>query len=102
MNQCEGRLAEKADSDLNALYRELYIAREDNDQPDDSMLLKEAELAWMTFRDKQCGWVGNRTKNGTIHGQVLAQCKLILTKQRIAELKVFLACRDNDIFCGAE
>jgi len=58
MNICWGNGYKKADTVLNQVYRKL-VAMLDEEQ---KAQLKEAQLAWINYRDKNCEFVADCTK----------------------------------------
>src|SRR5215813_2126421 len=51
MNECQGKEYRKADAELNAVYKQLMSKLDDEGE---KAALKNAQLAWIKFRDANC------------------------------------------------
>jgi uncharacterized protein YecT (DUF1311 family) len=98
MTMCAGAAAKAADGDLNKTYDTL-IARIDDKHT--IALLRDAEKAWIAYRDKECGFETSLTVGGSIHPMVVAQCLETLTRARQKELQRQLDCQEGDMSCVA-
>ena len=49
--------------------------------------LKEAERAWLSYRDIQCKAAGQQYEGGSMSPMIYSQCLTTLTEHRIADLK---------------
>jgi len=83
MNQCAGRDYNAADVVLNQVYRQL-VAKLDEDEKSQ---LKEAQTAWLKYRDANCEFVADQYKGGTIRPMILGYCLAEMTRNRTTELK---------------
>lgn len=93
MNICSGEMLDFYDKELNRLYS---IQMNHIQSDDRKKLLKEAQLAWINFRDKDCLYsVSKREKSGSIWPATHNSCLSERTKSRIKELRTYVACRDN-------
>lgn len=89
LNACAAAAYAKADAELNALYKQ-QIGR--LEEPNKARL-KEAQRAWIAFRDKSCLYeAGPREESGTIWPLLQSACLEKFTKQRISDLKEYVAC----------
>jgi uncharacterized protein YecT (DUF1311 family) len=95
MNMCAELDFERADLDLNRVYREeVESARqadreiERSDQRATSeAVLRQAQRAWLTFRDAQCTYEGyGEARGGSMEPMVYSACRSRLTRERIAQL----------------
>ena len=86
---CLGRNYEAADADLNRVYRKVKAGL-GSEQRD---LLANAQLAWITYRDKGCEFETFGSRGGTGYRGFLSQCMERVTRSRIAELEAFLRDR---------
>jgi uncharacterized protein YecT (DUF1311 family) len=97
MNICAGRAFERADAELNTLWREVISHARDNDRSGENGAmegddrteegtLREAQRAWVTFRDAHCTWEGFSERGGSMEPMVYEECRERLTRARIAEL----------------
>ncbi len=88
MVNCTGVESERWDRRLNAAYT--AIMRSDEHSPATKALLREAQRAWISYRDKACAADGELTApGGTLAAVARASCGLQLTAQRAAELERF-------------
>ena len=98
MTACAGQRFEQADAALNALYARLIAgAREtdrspDNgrvtgdDRPGEEATLREAQRAWVTYRDAHCRGEGYGERGGSMEPMIYQDCRARLTRERIAQL----------------
>jgi uncharacterized protein YecT (DUF1311 family) len=98
MNICAGDAAEAVDRDLNKIYNAL-IPRIDG--KDAVALLRDAEKAWIVYRDKECAFETSLTAGGSIHPMAVAQCLETLTRAKQKELQRQLDCQEGDMSCVA-
>ena len=83
MNQCAGKAFRAADATMNQAYKRLVSMLD----PNETAQLKEAQLAWLKYRDTNCEFVADEYKGGSIRPLILATCLGNMTKSRTAELK---------------
>ena len=93
---CFYRLYQRADGELNALYRELTAKLA---EASERALLQEAEQAWIRYRDTECAFETAGTRQGTIHPIEVSHCLTEKTRTHIAELRNQLHCPDGDPTC---
>jgi uncharacterized protein YecT (DUF1311 family) len=98
MNACAGQRFSQADAELNALYRRLIAAARasdrspDNgrvpgdDRPGEEATLREAQRAWVTYRDAHCRGEGYAARGGSMEPMIFQECRARLTRERIAQL----------------
>lgn len=86
---CLRRNYEAADADLNRVYRQVRAGL----GAEQRALLTDAQLAWITYRDKGCEFATFGSRGGTGYRGFLSQCKERVTRSRIAELEAFLRDR---------
>lgn len=96
INFCAGQDYQKADKELNAIYKQLFGKYDDANKK----LLQTAQRAWMDFRDKECAYETNLTIGGTIHSTMVTNCDTTLTLDRIKQLKAQLNCEEGDMSCN--
>ena len=93
MTVCAQRGFEEADAELNAVYREAMAEMRQLDQnlPDYQKgaadTLRDAQRAWIPFRDKACESYGFLARGGTMEPQLVASCLATMTRTRIEDLK---------------
>ena len=83
MNQCAGKDYKAADAALNQVYQRLLTMLDDEEQAQ----LKEAQTAWIKYRDLNCDFVGDQFKGGTMRPMVYANCLADMTRKRTTELR---------------
>jgi uncharacterized protein YecT (DUF1311 family) len=86
MNYCAGKDFEKADQELNLVYRQV-IAQLD---PGSRQLLITAQKNWIAVRDNHCAVYKKLYAGGSIMPLMLSTCKTELTQNRIKELEGLL------------
>ncbi|HEV7658742.1 MAG TPA: lysozyme inhibitor LprI family protein [Allosphingosinicella sp.] len=97
MNACARIDFERADAELNTEYRAAHAhARasdreesriEGDDRPGDEATLREAQRAWVAFRDAHCRLEGYEARGGTMEPMVYESCRAEVTRARIAQLR---------------
>ena len=98
MNACRAEEYRKADAHLNAVYKRLLSSMESDlaeahgpadigwDQQE-IRDLKDAEHAWINYRDLHCAAARFETEPGTISPARWSVCMTIVTDHRIEEMK---------------
>ena len=98
MTACATQRFERADAELNALYRRLTASAretdrspdngrvEGDDRPGEEATLREAQRAWVTYRDAHCRGEGYAERGGSMEPMIVADCLARLTRERIAQL----------------
>ncbi len=92
MNWCAEQDWLAADRDLNAAYKQAMavLTAWDRDMPEDlkggPAALKEAQRAWITFRDKTCEAEGFAMRGGSAEPLLVYGCMARVTAQRAADL----------------
>lgn len=81
MNNCAAAELARADTLLNENYRELlrFVG------PERAALLREAQRAWIRFRDAECEFQASAVAGGSMQPMVHALCLAELTEKRAAE-----------------
>ena len=96
MNLCAVRDFETQDAELNRVWREVIAAaraadreidREYDNRPTEEEMLRQAQRAWITFRDAHCTVEGYReARGGSMETMVYEGCRARLTEERIGQL----------------
>jgi uncharacterized protein YecT (DUF1311 family) len=96
MNACAAIDFEAADAELNAAWREAVasaraadaeIDRQYDQRPTSEATLREAQRAWIVFRDAHCTLEGyDEARGGSMEPMVYDGCRARLTRQRTAQL----------------
>jgi len=101
MDDCAAFRYKKADAHLNRVYQkamqymtdDLAQAQKEADQQQtrwaqtEMSSLKQAERAWLSYRDLQCKAAGQRNEGGSMQPLIETECLTTLTEHRIAEIK---------------
>jgi uncharacterized protein YecT (DUF1311 family) len=92
MNDCAAQDFTAADQELNEAYGAARAALRLIDRsllPDDrgaEAALRDAQRAWITFRDNACAAEGFRMRGGSAEALLVYSCMTRLTNQRIDDL----------------
>ncbi|HEY0099755.1 MAG TPA: lysozyme inhibitor LprI family protein [Pyrinomonadaceae bacterium] len=86
LNRCAARARDKADAELNKVYRELIKDTETTERAK----LRAAQLAWIRFRDTQCDYESVGNKGGSIYPMVHSFCLARVTNARVKQLQEIL------------
>ncbi|MDO8883437.1 MAG: lysozyme inhibitor LprI family protein [Pseudotabrizicola sp.] len=92
MNACAALEFEAADKDLNAAYGQARNAMRRMDaelmasQRGAEVALRDAQRAWITFRDNSCTAEGFQMRGGSAEPLLVLGCKARLTVVRAADL----------------
>ena len=86
LNGCAARARDKADAELNKVYRELMKDTGTTERAK----LKSAQLAWIKFRDAHCDYKTIGNKGGSIYPMVYSFCLAGVTNARVKELQDIL------------
>jgi uncharacterized protein YecT (DUF1311 family) len=78
MNRCAAREFQKADAELNRVYR--LLAQDAG--PAARAKLRAAQLAWIRFRDAHCDYEAFGNKGGSIYPMVYSFCLAEVTLER--------------------
>lgn len=93
MNQQAWREAEAADKKLNEAYRKLVPLLPDKAAVDK---LREAQRAWIRFRDLECRFAGDPMRDGTAEPLLRAGCQTRLTGERTKQLQTYFDFYKHD------
>ncbi|CDX41141.1 conserved exported hypothetical protein [Mesorhizobium sp. SOD10] len=92
---CTAANAASADAGLNAVYKALAGRL----APPDLKRLRDAQRAWIPFRDKECAFRTQPYADGSVYATLVETCKAELTKARLAQLQHQLQCPEGDLSC---
>lgn len=84
MTECSGQDYKSADKALNAEYKRAEAALDKSV----GLLLRDAQRAWISFRDKACKAEGALYGGGSMQPMVIADCMTRLTQRRTEDLKL--------------
>ena len=83
MNQCAGEEYKAADAVLNQVYQQFMAKLDDEEKAQ----LKEAETAWLKYRDANCDFVADQYKGGSMRPMIHGLCLADVTRNRTTELR---------------
>ncbi|MDX8531433.1 lysozyme inhibitor LprI family protein [Mesorhizobium sp. VK25A] len=92
---CTAANAASADAGLNAVYKALAGRL----APADLKRLRDAQRAWIPFRDKECAFRTQPYADGSVYSTLVETCKAEVTKVRLAQLQHQLQCPEGDLSC---
>ncbi|GAB4512348.1 MAG: lysozyme inhibitor LprI family protein [Roseibium sp.] len=93
MTQCAYDDWQAADAELNAAYRDAIAAMRETDGYLADYLkgaenaLRDAQRAWIPFREKSCEAYGFLARGGTMEPMPVFGCQADMTRQRTRELR---------------
>lgn len=99
MTECAFRSADAADALLNEQYRKAMATAKAMDADFQAGpipladLLRDAQRAWIPFRDAACSVESGLAQGGTAQNQFFAECLERLTNQRIDDLRIVSGAR---------
>jgi uncharacterized protein YecT (DUF1311 family) len=91
MNICWGKEYKAADARLNDAYKQFAAKLDDEEKAQ----LKNAQLAWLKYRDVNCEFVADQYKGGSMRPMIAAICLADVTNTRTTELKAQMKDRDQ-------
>lgn len=97
LNQRAGAEYRLEDDKLNNAYGEILKRLADDAEGRKS--LQAAQRAWIAFRDAECAFANDKSKDGSIHPLLMGQCLTALTKARTDQLGAYLNCEEGDLSC---
>lgn len=86
LNRCAARARDKADAELNKVYRELIKDTGTTERAK----LRAAQLAWIKFRDAHCDYESVGNTGGSIYPMVVSFCLARVTNARVKQLQEIL------------
>jgi len=96
MNLCASSDFERADDELNALWPQVIeaVRRADMElgpvsdgRVSGETRLREAQRAWITFRDAHCAVVGYEARGGSMEAMLYNGCRARVTRERVEQLR---------------
>ena len=83
MNRCAAENYERADAELNRVYKQEIAELDAHSQ----QLLKTAQRDWIAFRDDECKYQNVQNEGGSIYPLEYNGCLTALTKARTKQLQ---------------
>lgn len=62
-------------------------------------LLRDAQRAWITFRDQQCRYESSAVRGGSAFAMVQSDCLARMTVDRTRDLRRLAQCEEGDLSC---
>ncbi|MDP8995259.1 MAG: lysozyme inhibitor LprI family protein [Pseudomonadota bacterium] len=99
LNQCAALDFEREDAALNAAWRDVlaYVRSRDAEgipewdpRGTGEARLREAQRAWIAFRDAHCELVGFEARGGTMEPMIYDGCRAEVTRARTEQLRFIL------------
>ncbi|MBI2718810.1 MAG: DUF1311 domain-containing protein [Rhizobiales bacterium] len=75
------------------------LKRLEASRADDVARFKDAQSAWLKFRDAECEFVWPIGEGGSARPMVRSFCFAELTKQRLKDMQYYLTCEEGDLSC---
>ena len=95
LNATAAREQQAADRALNSQY----AATMGQLSPGSRTLLRNAQRAWITFRDQQCRYESSAVQGGSAQPMVLSGCVTRLSNERTRDLRRLGRCEEGDLAC---
>ena len=95
MTACAADEFKKADAQLNQSYND-YRARL---SPVQKGQLKDAQLAWVKFRDLTCDFESSGVEGGSAYPMIRFYCLAEKTGVRLKEIQALKNCEEGDLSC---
>lgn len=92
MRDCAGRDYKKADAELNKVYGQVMAKLADAGH---KAALKNAQQAWIKYRDGQCEFESYLNKGGTLYSVVYTGCLTGITEDKTKDLRETLETLDK-------
>jgi uncharacterized protein YecT (DUF1311 family) len=97
MNACAEAAFQETDAELNQTYQRIVALLADD--PDTKAALRDAQRAWITFRDADCAFSASGVAGGSAYPMIYANCLDGATQQRLGDLDYYLNCQEGDLSC---
>lgn len=97
LNQCANAELARETNTINKSYNTLMSKL----NPSQKRQLKQAQLAWIKYKDLACKFESSGVEGGSVRPMVLSNCVSKKTAQRNAELEALGKCEEGDISCPA-
>ena len=97
LNQCAAEELARANAALNSTYQALMKKIEAPNQAQ----LRDAQRAWIAFRDKECTFEtgGGANQGGSIWPMMVDKCLTTMTQERTKALQAQVKCPGWDLSC---
>lgn len=97
MNVCARDDHAKVDAQMNRDYN-AYRARLSAEQ---AWQFRDAQRAWIRFRDLSCAYESSGVKGGSVYPLILSSCLAGMTRERIRQIGELATCKEGNLSCPA-
>lgn len=97
MNACAAAAYETADRELNVFYFQIQQRLAGNTEA--LGLVRDAQRAWIRFRDAECAFESSGVAGGSAYPMILSSCRARLTDSRVEDFRYYLDCEEGDLSC---
>ncbi|MBU0726764.1 MAG: DUF1311 domain-containing protein [Alphaproteobacteria bacterium] len=97
MNACAAAAYETADKELNVFY--FQIQQRLAGDTEALIRLRDAQRAWIGFRDAECAFESSGVAGGSVYPMILSSCRARLTDSRVEDFRYYLDCEEGDLSC---
>lgn len=97
LNGCATDRYAQADKTLN----QDYAAYRKRLSPIQLKQFRQAQNAWIKFRDASCAFEASGVEKGSAHPMVHRQCLAVKTEERVQQIKALASCQEGDLSCPA-
>lgn len=95
MNRCAQEDFFTATADYSATYKAVA-----DDLPTlRRNLFRSAQTAWIRYRTALCNFESSGAQGGSMQPMVKSQCDARMTRERTAELRALIDCKEGDVIC---
>lgn len=95
MNATAAAEAKAADDALNTRYQSMMASLSSGSR----LRLREAQRAWIRFRDLECRLETGKAQGGSAYPMVQSGCLARLTRERTLQLDRLSSCPEGDLAC---
>lgn len=97
LDDCAADRYAQADQALNQEYA-AYLKRLGGIQ---RKQFRQAQNAWIKFRDASCAFEVSGVEKGSAHPMVHRQCLAAKTEERVRQIQGLASCQEGDLSCPA-
>lgn len=97
LNECSAQAYQMSDDELNEAYQALVGQLSNNTRSLEK--LRDAQRAWIDFRDAECAYVSSVVEGGSAQSMVRNGCLEALTASRAEALREHADCEEGDLSC---
>lgn len=91
LNQCAANILKQDNDKIGRVYQ-VYMNKLNSTN---QAKLKDAQIQWIKFKEKDCAFEASSVKGGSMYPYVLSSCLVDRTEKRISELQNMSDCRNG-------